>query len=253
MKRAPFLFLPLLLMFAVPAQAQAPDVEWLTVFSDHVTISNQAAYEEAVRGLVDAFADAEISDMSWVAVQSNTFGYAYVFQGTGPGDFPALTENWYATMTALGDRGMEMMTKSDEFVANREMSFIALRPDLSYLPDAVAITADLPYRHYTQLFVHPAKAKEFEASIPDWIALYEEAGEEHGWRTYEILTGKKLPKYLIVQAAESAAAFHARQAELEASMGDRIQELRAKTGPTLRSADESGGWVRPDLSYAGGN
>jgi len=242
----------LLLVFAFPLNAQQSDLEWLTVYAEHVQISDQQAYEEANRGLISMFSDAGISDVSWVAVQSQRFGYAYVFQGTGPGELAEFNATWGSVMATLGDRGLKAMAKSEAFVSSRDMNFIALRPDLSYMPDNVQITADMPYRHYTQLFVHPAKVSEFEATMPLWRSAYSDAGIEDGWRVYQYMTGSDLPAYLIVQAADSEAAFHARQAENEVDLGDKVQDLRAKTGPTLRRVEESGGWVRADLSYAGG-
>ena len=145
------------------------------------------------------------------------------------------------------------MAKGDKLVSSRDMYYIALRSDLSHMPDRVQITAEQPFRYYTQLFVHPSKVAEFEATMPEWQAMYRDAGVEQGWRVYQYMTGTDLPAYLVVQAADSEAAFHARQAELDARIGDRIQEMRAKTGPTLRRAVNSGGWVRADLSYPGGN
>ena len=252
MKRISYLFLPLLLMFALPAQAQQPEVQWLTVFAEHVPISDQAAFEENSRHFISLMSDAGVSGVPWVTVQSQMFGYAYVIQG-GPADLADLNASWGATMAALGDRGAESMAKGDKLVSSRDMYYLGLRTDLSYMPERVQITAEQPYRHYTQLFVHPSKVAEFEATMPEWQAMYRDAGVEQGWRVYSYMTGTDLPAYLVVQAADSEAAFYAQQAERDVVFGDRLQEMRAKTGPTLRRAVNSGGWVRPDLSYSGGN
>ena len=252
MKRTSFLLLPLLAIFALPAQAQQQELQWLTIFAEHVPISDQAAFEENGRHFLSLLADAGVSDVSWVTVQSQRFGYAYVIPG-GPGDIAALNESWGAAIAALGDQGAAAMAKGDELVSSRDMYFLALRSDLSYQPDRVQITAEQPFRYYTQLYVHPSKVTEFEASLSGWQSLYRESGVEQGWRVYQYMTGSDLPAYLVVQAATSEAEYHTQQAELEARIGDEIMEMRAKTGPTLRRADNSSGWVRPDMSYSGGN
>lgn len=239
-------------MFAAPAQAQQPEMQWLTIFAEHVPISDQAAFEESSRHFLSLMSDAGISDVSWVTVQSPKFGYTYVMPG-GPGDLAELNETWGAAMATLGDEGAAAMAKGDKLVSSRDMFYIALRPELSYMPERVQITAEQPFRHYTQLYVHPHKVAEFEATMPEWQAMYRDAGVEQGWRVYQYMTGSDLPAYLVVQAADSEAAFHSRQAALEASFGDQVQEMRAKTGPTLRRAENSGGWVRPDMSYPAGN
>ena len=252
MKRTLSLFVPLLFMLALPVQAQEPEVQWLTVFAEHVPISNQSAFEENSRDFISMLSDAGQSDVGWTTVQSQLFGYAYVIPG-GPGDLDEMNAAWGAAMAALGDRGAASMAKGDKLVSSRDMFYLGLRTDLSYMPERVQISAEQPYRHYTQLFVHPHKVAEFEAVMPEWQAMYRDAGIEHGWRVYQYMTGTDLPAYLVVQAADSEAAFHARQAELDTTFGDRLQEMRAKTGPTLRRAVDSSGWVRADLSYAGGN
>lgn len=256
MKRIPSLLLPLLLFLVIPATAQETEPEWVTVYAEHVSIANRSAFEEGLGDLVSIFQDANISDASWVTIQGSEIGFSYVFAGTGPGDLDELNETWGGVMAKLGDRGAKAMAKSDALVESRDMYFLMLRPDLSYRPDDVDISADKPFRHYTQLFVHPAKTKEFEASIPAWIAAYADAGVENGWLTYQYMTGSDLPAYLIVGSAKSEADFHARSAENESKLGDKIGELRAKTGPSLRKAKETSGMVRGDLSYpqfGGGN
>ena len=202
------------------------------------------------------FQGANISDAPWVTIKGSEMGYSFVFAGTGPGNLDELNETWGGVMAKLGDRGAKAMAKSDALVDSRDMYFLMLRSDLSYRPDDVAISADKPFRHYTQLYVHPAKTTEFEASMPAWIAAYADAGVESGWRTYQYMTGSDLPAYVIVGSAKSEADFHARSAKIESKLGDKLGQLRAKTGPTLRRAEDTSGMVRGDLSYpqfGGGN
>lgn len=253
LKRISILFLPLLLLFALPVHAQEPEMEWLTVFSDHVQISNRADYEALGREFVAMFEDADISGVSWVTVQSQPFGYAYVIQGMGPADMAEMNETWGAALAELGDGATKLTTRSNALVDSQGMSYLVLRHDLSYMPDEVAITADMPYRHYTRLFVHPAKGQAFEATMPAWTDAYRDAGVKYGWRTYQVVTGSDLPAYLIVQAAASEAEFYEHRTEIQTIVGDKLEELRGKTGPTLRRVEESGAWVRPDLSYDGGS
>lgn len=253
MKLTRILFLPLLLLFAIPVHAQEAEMEWLTVYSDHVSISNRSDYEGLTREFVAMFEDADIAGASWVTVQSQPFGYAYVMQGMGPADMHEMNEMWGAAMAELGDGATKLANRANSLVDSQEMNYLVLRDDLSYMPDDVAITADMPYRHYTQLFVHPAMGQAFEASMPTWRDAYEDAGVKYGWRTYQLTTGDDLPAYLIVQAAKSEGEFYEHRGEIQSLLGDKLNELRGETGPTLRSVEESGAWVRPDLSYDGGN
>jgi len=252
MKRSTFLILPaLLLMLAVPATASAQEDmgTWFTVFSAHVPISDQQAYEEGIHGLVAAFEAADIQNMSWVAISSSEFGYSYVIPGDGPSEYVAGGEDFNAAMATAGaDAGAAMQSVST-LASSREMAFITLRSDLSYMPDEVPISADAPYRHYTELLVHPGHEEEFEAGAKKWAAAYGDRGVESGWRLLEYHSGPDLPKYLVVESAESETAFYQRRDKVNEVLADDLSRLRAGTGPTLKSARNFSGMVRPDMSY----
>ena len=251
MKRWSSLLLPLLVLLAAPVPAAAQDDmgTWFTVFQSHVPISDQMAYEEEVRGLISAFSDAGVDGVGWTAVSSSMMGYTYVMPGLGPSEYEAMGDAFGEAMMSGGDAAVNSMGALRQLTRSREFAFVTLRSDLSYKADDVPITADKPYRHFTELQVHPGHEEAFEASAKEWAASYEAHGVEAGWRMYEYHTGANLPRYLVVARAESEAAYHARSAEIDDMMGEDIDRLRAGTGPTLISVKEWGGWVRPDLSY----
>jgi len=235
----------------VPATASAQEDmgTWFTVFSAHVPISNQQAYEAGIQGLVAAFEAADIQDVSWVAIASSELGYAYVIPGNGPSEYLAGGEDFDAAMAAAGADAGAAMQSVGTLASSREMAFITLRSDLSYMPDDVPISADAPYRHYTELLVHPGHEEDFAAGAKKWAAAYGERGVESGWRLYEYHTGPDLPRYLVVQSAESETAFYLRRDKVNETLADDLSRLRAGTGPTLISAKNYGGTVRPDMSY----
>ena len=251
MKRSSLLLLSaLLLMFSVPRTAGAQDEgTWFTVFADHVQIHNQQAFEEYSREFVEMFSEAGVEGVSWVTISGSDVGYAYAIAGMGPGDMDEMYASWGAAVESIGQPIYDLMAKSDALVESREMYYLTLRQDLSYMPDDVGLESTKPYRHYTYLYVQPGKESAFEASIPAWQAAYESAGIDRGWRIYQIVSGDDLPAYLVVSSSEAEHDYYMMSEENQEALGEQFMELRAGTGATLRRVEETSGWVRPDLSY----
>lgn len=251
MKRLSLLFLSaLLFVLSVPAAASAQEEPvWFTVFADHVNIANQQEFEEYSREFIKLFSEAGIEGMSWVTISGNDLGYTYAIPGMGPGDMAQMNETWGAALASIGQPIFDLMAKSDRLVESRDMTYLMLRPDLSYLPDAVDFDAGKPYRNLTYLYVQPGQESAFEATIPGWQAAYENGGIERGWRIYQVVSGTDLPAYLVVSSAESQSSHFMMEGEVQEMLGDTVMELRAATGATLRRVDETSGYVRPELSY----
>jgi hypothetical protein len=235
---------------ATPAAAQsASEPTWFTIFADHVATSNRADFEKATGEFMKAYSATKPDGISWITISSDDMGYLYVVPGSGPMDIEELDAAYSAGIEAGGAAVREAQAKTNALVESQDMYFILLRPDLSYEPGKVQITADRPYRHYTQLFVHPGMQRKFEASIAAWIDAYRKAGIERGWRIYQYVTGTDLPAYLVVTSAKNEADSYASDAEIQERLGDTLGKLRAGTGPTLRKVKETSGWVRPEFSY----
>lgn len=238
-----------LVALAPTATAQEAEPTYFTVFSDHVDISNHAAFEESTKEFVGLFAEAGVEGVSWVTITGPDLGYTYAVPGMGPGDMDEMNEAWGAAMQTIGDAGARVMAESDPLVESREMFYLLLRPDLSHRPETVGMSPDTPYRHYVQLQAHPAKVQAFEASTKAWADAYARHGIERGFRVYQYVTGADLPRYLIVEHARDEAQYHAISAEINSALGSDLEALYAQTGPSLKSVREMSGWVRPDLSY----
>lgn len=249
MKRVLWCLVPLLFLVSLPAAAQQPEGEWYAVYADRVASSNLLEYEETIRELVAVFEEADVPGVPWIAISTFDFGHSYVFPGIGYDNFAEFGASWEAAVAAVGERGAAVFDSSDRLVESRDMYFIQLRPELSYLPEDVAISVDEPYRQYLQLFVHPSGVEEFEASVGTWIETYEELGIEHGWLTYQYMTGQDLPAYLMVESAASELDYHTWSAEVEERLGERGWDLWVEAIPSIRRLNQTSGWVRPDMSY----
>ena len=249
MKKLPLAALAALLTYAPAASAQEMQPTWFTIITDHVDISNMAAFEEISREFVRMFEAKGLEDMSWITIMGPELGYTYAIPGMGPEDMGRMNAEWGAAMTALGEAGARMQARNDALVDSRELYYLLLRPDLSYRPEAVGFTPTEPHRTYVQFRVLPAKVAEFEASARAWAEAYGRHGVDHGFRLYQYMTGADLPMYLLVKNARDEAHAAAISAQLTATLGADNDRLMQQTGATLRSVREMRGEVRPDLSY----
>jgi hypothetical protein len=250
MKRSSFLLLSALLLLALPAPAAAQDQgTWFTIFADHVQIHNQKAFEEYSHEFVEMFSEAGVEGVSWVTISGSDVGYVYAVPGMGPADMDEMNASWGAAIESIGQPIYDLMAKSDALVESREMYYLKLRSDLSYMPDDVDLVSAKPFRHYTYLYVKPGAGRQFEAAIAPWQAAYEDAGIESGWRIYEIVSGNDLPAYLVVSSSDTEHHYYMMSEENQEALGEQFMELRAGTGAALRRVEQTSGWVRPDMSY----
>ncbi len=249
-----------LVLLAVPGRAFAQeegemamaDYQFFTVFQEMVKPPMIAEYEAVTKELIAAFQQAAVSteDVSWVAIMSNELGYTYVLPGVGPEDFSSMWESWMGAMNAIGmDNAMALEARGAVTVDHKAMSYITLRPDLSYKPEAVDITADRPYRHYYFFYVIPGQEQNFEGVATEFNQLYTTNDIERGWRLYQYMTGPDLPLYLVVMNAKDESDFHTVSNQISEVIGDQADVLYAKALSYSRRVEEANGWVRPDLSY----
>jgi hypothetical protein len=260
MSRRLFTGLLALVLLALPARAIAqdegemaiPEMEFFTVFQDMVRPSMRQQYEQNTKEMIAAFQAAGVSTekVSWVAIMSNELGYTYVIPGKGPEDFSAMWGAWLEAMNAVGmDQAMEFQATSAAAMDHAGMSYIALRPDLSYMPETVTINAAEPYRHYYFWYVMPGKEQSFEAVAKEFQQLYQANDIERGWRIYQYITGPDLPLYLVVMKSKDEHHFFMVSDEIDTALGDDADALFAKALSMTRRIDEASGWVRADLSY----
>lgn len=233
---------------AVAQESSQPSMFF--VIQEHVKPSMLQEYEALTKELIGELTAAGVADAQFVTISGPELGYTYVMQVEGFAGIDAAHQAWEAAIAAVGkEKFMEMHGRFGEMMDHSAASVIMLREDLSYLPETVAITGDVPFRKYYWYYTIPGKEMALEAVAKEYAALYESKGIETGWRIYQVVMGPDLPAYLVVLSAESEAAFIARSSEIEQLLGDDVQELYNKSMKTTRRLEVMEGWVRPDLSY----
>lgn len=243
-------------LLSVPGAAGAQEATTMFwVYQEHVRPAMVAEYEDATRDLVGLFESAgeAAASVSWTTISSMETGYFFAIPIES---FGGIDETWQAWMGAVEAAGRENFDRIDERVnesLDRASSFvIALRPDLSYLPETVSLDSELPYRKYYWWYITPGLEEEFESAAKSFIDLYRSHGIETGWRIYQFVMGDDMPAYLVVDRAAGPYEYEARDRETMEKLGAEAQALGARAMKTARRMEITDGWVRPELSFPQG-
>ncbi len=254
MKKAVLFLFPagLALGLAGPAVAQddAPPAMYYIV-QEHVKPAMASQYEQHTKAFIkDLAATPGIEGIQWTGVSGTEVGYIYVVPIEGLSGLAQTFEGWEAASAKMGQqKWAEHMARSSAVTEYSSTSILALRNDLSYRPETAALTTAHPYRHYAWWYVLPGKEQAIEAVAREYVELYKAHGIETGWRVYQHVVGPDLPMYLVVETAESEAAFYAETARITELLGEQGRKLQEKAMQLARRIEINDAVIRPDLSF----
>jgi hypothetical protein len=231
-------------------EQEAPPMFW--VYQERVKPAMTQEYEAATKDLIALFESGgeATASLGWTTISSMENGYYYVMPIESFGGLDEAFGEWMTAVQAVGmDAFREVDSRTRAAMNYAEASVIALRPDLSYLPETVALDPEKPYRKYWWWYLTPGMEDDFEAVAKEFVELYAANNIETGWRIYQGMLGGEMPMYLVVDRAESPYDYAARDKEVMEILGDEAQALGMKAVKTARRIEESDGWFRPDLSF----
>lgn len=245
---------PLALALALPPSTVAQEAQAPTMFyivQDQVKPPMIAEYETASKAFIkDLAATAGIEGIQWTAVSGMEVGYIFVVPVKDFADLGKAFQKWEGAGEKMGmAKWQEHMARSQAMVDHTATSILALRNDLSYMPETAAFTTERPYRHYAWWYVIPGKEQAIEAVAKEFVDLYKTRNIQTGWRIYQHVVGPDLPMYLVVETAENAAAFEARTAKIRETLGEAGMRLEQKAMKLARRVEINDAWIRPDLSF----
>ncbi len=246
-----WMVLPLAFLMAAPASLAAQEGDsptWWAVFTEQVAPENVAAFEEASAKMHEVIVANAPEGMVYYTHASPEMGYSYGIPMSGMADFMDMNAQWMGMVDQIGWENWEAMS-ADHLVENRTMNFYVELPDLSYHPAGYAESlADKPVRHFDWLYPKPGMETEFNEVMMEWVALYEEMGIESGWTAYQAVSGDDLPLIVLITPATSASAYYLMSEEIDASMGEKGQDLMMRSMALMRKFEHEEAQFRPDLS-----
>ncbi len=246
--------LPLALLMLLPANIAAQEADsgptWWAVFTEQVETKDVAAFE-AVAAEFRAMVDGHVPDgMVYYTLSGPEDGYTYAVPLANMAEFTEMGEKWGAMVEEIGQETFaEVDARSAALVTHRTMNFYVERPDLSYMPEALAAASgEMSFRHFDWLYVEPGNEAEFEAILKEWVDLYAENGIESGWSANQAVTGDNLPMWVLITPADGMAAWANENEAVDAQLGDADDMLLQKTLKLMRAYKPSNSTFRPDLS-----
>jgi hypothetical protein len=231
-------------------QAAPPAMTW--VYIEHVKPAMAQEYEAATKEMIGLLEENAVDPeaVQFIGISGLELGYAYAIPIQGFAGIDKAYTAWESAFETVGREKVDELTaRTDKAIDHAESYVIVLRPDLSYLPETVALDPEQPYRKYYWWYLTAGMTDDFEAVAREFVELYGANGIENGWRIYQALSGSDLPMYLTVERAAGPYEYAARDREVTELIGDQASKLFAKALKTARRIKSSEGWIRPDLSY----
>jgi hypothetical protein len=235
---------------AAAQEYEQPEMYW--VYREFVKPGMLQEYEAAAKDMIamlESAGDAAAS-IRYVGIAGSQHTYSYAIPIEGFSGIDEAWESWGAVVQMVGEeKWAAVETRSSEAVDHGESYVLALREDLSYMPEKTALTAERPFRAYDFWFAIPNKTKEFESVAKEFVSMYRAKGIDHAWRIYEAVTGGDLPMYLLVETAMDQADYYAKQKKIAEMTGEDGMRLYQKALKSARRVEQQWGVVRLDLSF----
>lgn len=228
-------------------EAAAKPPPMFFVWTDHVPMSNAAAYEAETKKVMAKMAETEEGKKLEFFTLSSPSGYAYVLRLADMADFSKKSQEFMAATMAAG--GMEIWGASNALVDHGSGQLIVLRPDLSYTPaEPRAEEASGQVRVHDWWYVRPGHEQAIEELAKKVVAVYKEKNIDTGWRIYQAVTGDDLPLYLVTSTATSPADSFTNEERIAAIVGKEAQKLLAEAASHTRRVEQTMSRMRPDMS-----
>lgn len=227
------------------AEPAAPSLHF--VWTDHVAVSNAAAYEAEVKKMIATMGESEAGKGISFFALSGERGYAYVMPMTELSDLTKMNQKMMAAIEAAG--GLEAWDTASQYVESGSGQFLALLTDHSFTPaEPREAEAKGQFRMHEWWYIEPGK----EAAAMDIARrvkeLYTAKGIDTGWRFYSAITGDDLPLFVVTGSAMDAADYHANEARVNEILGEEMRKLIQEAMGIARRVERTTSMMRPDLS-----
>ena len=253
MRRKIFVFLGLGIFFClsaltIAAQTQEQEAQLYFVRQIMVKPSKVMDYFEGTKDLM-----AQIKEQNFPypinVFRSNDFTFQFIVPLKNTADLQVLGDTMKELMAKiepeLGQKIQKLLDGTSEF---REDALIALRPELSYMPENPRLTPEeINFQSWTFTYLLPGKEMAFEEMAKKYKILYQTKNIPDSFMLYEVIMGKEQPLYILVQTAKNPGDYFS--LNHSETLGEEGAALQSKLWSVIRKIEYKQAWIDRDLSY----
>ncbi|UCE40147.1 MAG: hypothetical protein JSV17_11850 [Candidatus Aminicenantes bacterium] len=235
---------------AVAAQAQEQEAQLYFVREIMVKPSKVMDYFEGTTALM-----AQIKEHKFPypinVFRCDDFSVVFSAPLENIADMQNLGDSWDELMAMIGpEQGKKIQDLMDGTSEFREDGLIVLRPDLSYTPESPRLKPEeVNFYRWSFAYLLPGKAPEFEETAKKYVPLMKSKNIPDGYVVYQVIMGKELPLYVLVQGGKNPADYFSM--DYSETLGEEAQVLQSKLWSLMRKMEYKNAWIARDLSYDG--
>ena len=253
MRRKIFVFLGLgiflcLSALTIVAQAQEQETQLYFVRQIKVKPSKVMDYFEGTKELM-----AQIKEQNFPypinVFRCNDFSVLFSVPLENTADLQVLGDTMNELMAKIApEQGQKIQKLLDGTSDFREDGLIALRPDLSYMPENPRLKPEeINFQNWTLSYILQGKEKELEEITKKYKALYQAKNIPDGFLLYEVIMAKEQPLYILVQNAKNPGDYFS--TDHSEALGKEGAALQSKLWSVMRKVEYIQAWIDRDLSY----
>ncbi len=146
------------------------------------------------------------------------------------------------------EAGQKIQKLLEDTTEYRQDGLLVTRPDLSYMPESPRLKPEeINFYRWSFASILPGKEKEFEETAKKYLPLMRSKNIPDGFLVYQVIMGKELPLYVLVQSAKNPADYFS--IDHSETLGKEGQELQSKLWSFIRKLEYKNAWIDRDLSH----
>ena len=234
----------------IAAQAQEQDAQLYFVRQIRVKPEKVIDYFEGTKQLMDQIKQHNFPYPINV-FRSNDFTVSFIVPLENLADLQVLGDTMNELMAKIvpeaGQKIRKLLDGANEY---REDGLVALRPDLSYMPENPRLKPEeINFYNWTFTYVLPGKEQALEEMAKKYKTLYQANNIPDGFLLYEVIMGKEQPLYILVQSAKNPSDYFS--TDYSEALGEEGAALQSKLWSVIRKVEYKQAWIDRDLSYSG--
>ena len=251
MRRKIFVFLGLgifLCLSVLTIAAQEQEAQLFFVRLVKVKPSKVTGYFEGTKELVAQFKEHKYPFPISV-FRCNDFTVLFSVPLENTADLQVLKDTMNELMAKIApEPAQKIQTLLEGTTESREDGLIALRPDLSYIPENPRLKPEeTNFYNWTFTYILPGKEQAMEDMAKKYKALYQEKNIPDGFMVYEVIMGKEQPMYILVQNAKNPGDYFS--TDHSETLGEEAAAIQGKLWSVIRKVEYKQAWIARDLTY----